>query len=127
MEIERFFWSPGDPTACLVAETEDGVVGFVELPIRHYAEGCETDRVGYLEGWYVTPAWRRRGVGRTLVAAGEAWARTHGCREFASDTQLDNTASQAAHHALGFTEAERIVCYCKPLLANPPRASPSHP
>jgi len=27
MEIERFFWSPGDPIACLVAEAEGGVVG----------------------------------------------------------------------------------------------------
>ena len=127
MEIERFFWSPGDPIACLVAEAEGGVVGFAELTIRSYAEGCKTDRVGYLEGWYVAPAWRRRGIGRALVAAGEQWAREHGCREFASDTPLDNTASQSAHRALGFTEAERIVCYRKSLSSDPARASPLRP
>lgn len=125
MEIERFFWSTSDPVACLVAETADGIVGFVELAIRGYAEGCGEDRVGYLEGWYVAPEWRRRGIGRALVAAGEAWARAQGCRAFASDTPLANTASQAAHRALGFIEAERIVCYCKPLLADHPRDSPS--
>lgn len=125
MEIERFFWSPGDTAACLVAEAEGDVVGFVELDIRPYAEGCTTDRVGYLEGWYVAPAWRRRGIGRALVTAAEAWAGAQGCREFASDTPLGNTGSQAAHQALGFREVERIVCYCKSLLD--PVSSPGHP
>ncbi|MCC6931622.1 MAG: GNAT family N-acetyltransferase [Gemmatimonadaceae bacterium] len=122
MEIERFFWSAEAPAACLVAELEGDVVGFVELSIRSYAEGCETDRIGYLEGWYVAPAWRRRGIGRALVQAAEQWAQAQGCREFASDTLLDNAASQAAHQALGFTESERIVCYCKPLRAGAPPA-----
>ncbi|MFN8666160.1 MAG: aminoglycoside 6'-N-acetyltransferase [Gemmatimonadaceae bacterium] len=122
MEIERFFWSAEAPAACLVAEMEDGVVGFVELSIRTYAEGCDTDRIGYLEGWYVAPAWRRRGIGRALVQAAEHWAQAHGCREFASDTPLDNVTGQAAHQALGFTESERIVCYHKPLRASAPTA-----
>lgn len=132
MEIERFFWSGESPAACLVAETEEGVIGFVELSIRGYAEGCDTDRIGYLEGWYVAPEWRRRGIGRALVLAAERWAQAQGCREFASDTPLENVASQAAHRALGFIEAERVVCYCKPLRVGPPpsrehaRDSPPH-
>ena len=104
----------------LVAEAAGGVVGFVELSVRGYAAGCDSDRVGYLEGWYVTPAWRRRGIGRALLQGGEQWAREQGCREFGSDTLLDNAASQAAHRALGFTEAERVVCYRKPLLVDSP-------
>lgn len=123
-DITRFFWSGNDDAACLVADGPEGIIGFVELSIRPYAEGCVTDRVGYLEGWYVAPAWRRRGVGRALVAASERWAREQGCREFASDTPIDNHASQAAHEALGFLTAERIVCYCKPLVGQV--ASPAH-
>lgn len=119
LEIERFFWSGGDPAACLVAEWTGQVIGFAEFGIRGHADGCVTDRIGYLEGWYVTPAWRRRGIGRALVTAGEAWARARGCREFASDAALDNRLGQAAHRALGFAEAGRTVSYCKPLLATP--------
>jgi len=90
-------------------------VGFAELSIRNCAEGCETDRVGYLEGWYVVPDARRKGVGRALVEAAEAWARAQGCTEFGSDTEIDNAVSAAAHHALGFTETERLRTFRKPL------------
>jgi len=120
VDIERFFWDADDEVACLLAESASGIIGFVELSIRAYAEGCETTRVGYLEGWYVAPAWRRKGVGRALVTAGEAWAEASGCREFASDTEVDNHMSQHAHRALGFTEEERIVCYRKVLAPAPP-------
>jgi aminoglycoside 6'-N-acetyltransferase I len=126
LEIARFFWSSDDPVTCLVAESAGQVIGFAELAIRSHADGCVTDRIGYLEGWYVTSAWRRRGIGRALVAAGEAWARANGCREFASDAALDNRTGQAAHRSLGFTEVGRAVHYCKPLLASP-RQPPAAP
>ena len=100
----------------LVAEGSDGALaGFAELSLRPYAEGCTTSPVAYLEGWYVEPAHRGRGVGGALVAAAEAWARTRGCREFASDAVIDNHASAAAHAALGFEEVEQIRCFRKPL------------
>jgi aminoglycoside 6'-N-acetyltransferase I len=103
---------PTDRGATLVAETPDGeLAGFVELSVRNYAEDCETDRVGYCEGWYVKAEHRRRGVGRALMAAGVAWARARGCTEFASDALLDNELSHAAHAALGFIETGRIVCF----------------
>ena len=50
------------------------------------APGCETDRIGYLEAWYVDPDWRNQGMGRALVEQAEAWARAEGCVEMASDT-----------------------------------------
>ena len=58
---------------------------------------------------------RGPGVGAALVRAAEDWARAGGLREFASDSQLDNTTSQKAHEALGFTEVERLVAYRKVL------------
>lgn len=90
-------------------------VGFAELSIRPYAEGCDTRNVGFLEGWYVEPDHRRRGVGRALVEAALDWARAQGCKEFGSDTQLKNVDSQAAHRALGFEEVERLVAFKKTL------------
>ena len=113
-EIERFFTGRLKmPLEVLLATDESGVVGFAELFIRTYAEGCETDRVAFLEGWYVVPEARRKGVGRALIVAAEAWGRAQGCTEFASDALLDNTVSAAAHQALGFEEVVQIRCFKK--------------
>jgi len=105
-----------EPLAVLVvADGADRLIGFGELSIRAYAEGCHTDRVAYLEGWYVVPDARNRGVGRALIAAAEEWGRSQGCVEFASDAELTNDASAAAHKALGFTEVGRVRCFRKDL------------
>jgi aminoglycoside 6'-N-acetyltransferase I len=116
-EIEQFFAGTLKmPLEVLLAVDERGrPVGFAELSIRNYAEDCVTDRVAYLEGWYVDAEWRRRGVGKALVAAAEAWARAQGCTEFGSDALLENETSAAAHRALGFEETVRIRCFRKEL------------
>ncbi len=88
-------------------------MGFAELSIRHGAEGCDTDRVAYLEGLYVAPHARRRGIARALIEAAERWARKQGCTEFASDTQPDNRISILAHRALGFQDAGMVLCFRK--------------
>jgi aminoglycoside 6'-N-acetyltransferase I len=117
IEIERFFAGQArEPLAVLIAEDERGrPLGFAELSIRAYAEDCSTDRVAFLEGWYVTPESRRGGVGRRLVQASEGWARAQGCREFASDALVENEVSIAAHKALGFADAGRLQCFRKDL------------
>ncbi len=84
-EIDQFFAGTlKNPLEVLLAVDEAGkTVGFAELSIRNYAEDCETDRVAYLEGWYVEAAWRRRGVGKALVdRRGSLGARAglHGVR-----------------------------------------------
>ena len=84
------------------------VIGFAELSIRNLVDSCETDRVGYLEGLYVVPASRRRGIARALILASERWAASQGCSEFASDALIDNDVSTAVHHALGFEETSRV-------------------
>jgi aminoglycoside 6'-N-acetyltransferase I len=100
----------------LVAERPDGrLVGFLELNLRAYAEGCASSPVPFIEGWYVTMDSRRQGVGRRLVEAVEDWARLRGFTEIGSDTQADNHLSQDAHAALGFEEAERLVSFRKAL------------
>lgn len=116
-EIDRFFKGElHEPLAVLLAFDESGdALGFVELSIRNYAEGCSTNHVAYLEGWYVEPHARRRGVGRALVKAAEHWGRAQGCTEFGSDALIDNDVSASAHRALGFEEAERIRCFRKDL------------
>jgi aminoglycoside 6'-N-acetyltransferase I len=121
-DVRRFFGTPERgpgtmPEAVLVAvaDQDRSLLGFAEVSRRAYAEGCETSPVGFLEGWYVVPEHRRRGIGGALVAAAEEWARSLGCREFASDALADNRLSAAAHQALGFEEVEVIRCFRKSL------------
>ncbi len=97
-EVARYFGDglPGVDIA-LVAELGTTRVGFAELSIRAYAEGCSSDNVGYLEGWYVEESHRH--VGQALVEAAEQqWARKRGCTaRLASDTEA--TSSTQAHLA----------------------------
>jgi aminoglycoside 6'-N-acetyltransferase I len=92
-------------------------IGFAELNLRPYAEGCDSEGIAFLEGWFVEPAHRRRGVGRELIRAAEDWARLQGCSEFASDALADNALGHAAHLRAGFEEVEVIRCFRKALSA----------
>jgi aminoglycoside 6'-N-acetyltransferase I len=116
-EIDRYFAGTlGEPVEVLLAFNERGeALGFIELSIRRYAEDCVTDRVAFIEGWYVEPFARRSGVGRALVRAAETWGRSQGCTELGSDTEFQNEASIAAHFALGFSDAGAIRCFKKNL------------
>ena len=88
--------------------------GLVEVALRSdYVNGTDSSPVGFLEGLYVAPAFRKQGIAAMLVKTAEQWAREQGCTEMASDALLDNTASQAMHRALGFVETERVVYFRK--------------
>ncbi|HYV96870.1 MAG TPA: aminoglycoside 6'-N-acetyltransferase [Gemmatimonadaceae bacterium] len=116
-EIDKYFDGTLHmvPMVLIATSAAGKPIGFAELSIRPYAEGCDTDRVAFLEGWYVVDDARRRGVGGALVSAAEAWGREQGCTEFASDALADNELSQRAHLALGFEETEVIRCFKKVL------------
>ncbi len=92
------------------------LVGFAHCSLRHdYVEGTDSSPVGYLEGIFVREQYRRCGFAKALLVACEAWAKDMGCAEFASDCELDNETSLFFHKKLGFTEANRIVCFQKML------------
>jgi aminoglycoside 6'-N-acetyltransferase I len=94
----------------LVAEADEGkLAGFLEASIRPFVEDCESDNVGYLEGWFIDPDYRRLGLGSALVTAAEEWARSHGATEMASDAEIGNEPSLSAHLKLGYEETSRLV------------------
>lgn len=100
-----------------VADLGDGrLVGFLEASIRSHVEDCDTDSVGYLEGWFVDETCRQMGVGGRLVDFAEQWARAKGCTEMASDAEIDNLVSQKAHTRLGYSETSRLVHLRKELV-----------
>lgn len=90
--------------------------GLVEVALRSdYVNGTDSSPVGFLEGLYVAPGFRRQGIAATLVNTAQRWVKQQGCTEMASDALLDNTSSHAMHRALGFEETERVVYFRKPL------------
>lgn len=106
-----------DSQLVLVAEKDGGrLVGFLEASIRPFVEDCNTDHVGYLEGWFVESGYRRYGIGRDLVRNAERWARKKGCTEMASDAEVGNELSLQAHLKLGYDETSRLVHLRKELV-----------
>ena len=99
-----------DTQLVVVAELDTGdLAGFLEASIRSFVEDCHSDHVGFLEGWFVQHKYRKMGIGRALVGAAELWARSKGCVEMASDTEIGNESGIAAHESLGYLETSRLV------------------
>ena len=91
-------------------------VGFAQCGLRYdYVEGTETSPVGYLEGIFIKEEYRQKGYAKELLSECEKWAKEKGCKEFASDCEIDNDSSFGFHMALGFEEANRIICFTKKL------------
>ena len=102
--------------AALFMAWADAPVGFAQCQLRHdYVEGTDSSPVGYLEGIYVMEQHRKQGIARELLKACEEWAKNRGCREFASDCELENAQSLKFHLNVGFEEANRIICFTKKL------------
>ena len=101
---------------CFLNYIDGRAVAFAECSLRHdYVEGTDSSPVGYLEGIFVEEAYRKKGAAAELLRACETWAKEKGCAEFASDCELDNTDSLRFHLALGFEEANRVICFTKKL------------
>lgn len=105
-----------------IAEDESGTpLGFAEVAIRtDFVNGCDHRPALFLEGIFVRPEARRRGVAHALIRAASHWGGEREIHEFASDVFIDDDRSLAAHRALGFEETERVVYFRKELLPASP-------
>ena len=103
-----------EEAACFIQFEDDRPIGFAQCQLRHdYVEGTESSPVGYLEGLFISEENRKHGYAAELLMECEKWAKEKGCSEFASDCELDNADSLRFHIALGFEEANRIICFRK--------------
>jgi aminoglycoside 6'-N-acetyltransferase I len=118
----RAFVDDGEQSALaaafIAADTDGRALGFIELAIRAFSDGCDSMPVPHIEGWYVKPSVRRQGIGRALLNAAEEWAVARGFVELASDTETHNVASQDAHAQCGFEEVDRLVKFRKRLTSS---------
>lgn len=111
-EFEKLIAS--DKAVCFMKYVDNMAIGFAQCQLRtDYVEGTKTSPVGYLEGIFIVEAYRKKGYAKELLSACERWAKEQNCTEFASDCELDNIASFRFHLAMGFEEANRIICFRK--------------
>lgn len=82
-------------------------VAFMSLSLRNdYVEGkTDSNPVGYLEGIYVKPEYRKQGIAKELIAYARKWAEEQGCSMLASDCELPKEESRLFHNKMGFVEA----------------------
>ncbi len=79
--MRRDLWPESEPEAVLLALEGSKLVAFAELSIR---QELPRKRVGYIEGLYVAPPFRYRGIAKKLLETSRLWARSSGCEAFAS-------------------------------------------
>ncbi len=116
LEAEFRELAMNNEAACFIKYADGQPVAFAQCQLRHdYVEGTGSSPVGYLEGIFVSEGYRARGYAAELLSECEKWAREKACTEFASDCELDNADSFRFHMALGFAEANRIICFRKDL------------
>lgn len=115
-DLEKMFedLTQSDKAVCFIKYVDNTAVGFAQCQIRtDYVEGTDTSPVGYLEGIFIVEAYRRNGYAKELLKECEKWAKEKKCSEFGSDCDLDNIDSFRFHMAMGFEEANRIICFKK--------------
>jgi aminoglycoside 6'-N-acetyltransferase I len=114
--MKQFCANPNRYAQFIAYDDCGAAVGLAEASLRtDYVNGASSSPVAFLEGLYVLPGARRRGLARALVENVEDWARSVGCRELASDARIENELSHTVHESLGFGETERVVYFRKEL------------
>jgi ribosomal protein S18 acetylase RimI-like enzyme len=87
-----------------VAEAGGEIVGFL-IACRESREAGHIVTIDVVEGW------RRKGVGRALMDAAEAWAVEQGFRVLFLETAEDNLQAQRFYEARGYFKIRRLERY----------------
>lgn len=84
----------------LVATAGGRVVGTVS--------GTAHDQTGHLRGMAVLPEWRGSGIAARLLAASEAYLRTHGCKRVTLNTTLPLEPAMRFYEKNGYERSENV-------------------
>lgn len=90
-----------DPDLFLVATIDDAIVGVIM--------GAWDGRRGWLHHLAVSPAHRRRGIARALVAETERRLQNRGCLKLNLLVREANAAARALYRKMGYDEMPTIL------------------
>jgi ribosomal protein S18 acetylase RimI-like enzyme len=101
--VDSFAAAARQDGTVLIAVDKTNIVGVITINEQRHFTG-ETD--GYIGELAVASHAVRRGIGRTLIAAAETWARDRGLRHLTLHTGMANIPARDFYAALGFQEEE---------------------
>ena len=101
-----------DGHAVLLAERDAAPVGWLHLFLAWRLTSPPFAEIG---GLAVAPGHRRQGVGRQLLAAGEAWARERGAAALRVRVAEQREEAPALYRAAGFRPLKRQQVFAKDL------------
>ncbi|MFW6162461.1 MAG: N-acetyltransferase family protein [Planctomycetota bacterium] len=98
-----------DDQALLLAEGDGEAVGLAHAAMRESRDFpiLVARRSAVVENLVVAPAWRRRGVGRRLMDAVEAWAQERGASEIELNVWEFNRQAVGFYQVLGYQTVSR--------------------
>lgn len=91
--------NPAD--SILVAEDAGQLVGFATCNVRRVVRYPKP--IASLDELFVLPAYRKRGVGRQLMAEVERLAQTAGCQRVFIESHYKHTGAHTFYETLGYT------------------------
>jgi GNAT superfamily N-acetyltransferase len=108
-------WSAGalsgaPEAACLVAEIDEQVIGYVYATVVSESRPMFVPhRYGRIEAVAVRPEFRSRGIGTSLLRAAEQWLSEQGCEIVRLNVFTSNTAACALHTRRGYTPVVTLL------------------
>jgi GNAT superfamily N-acetyltransferase len=99
------------PSRSVVARTHWDTIGMALLSLR--------DDRAWISGVGVVPAWRRRGIARSMMHWLIEQARAAGARQITLEVISENQAARRLYGSLGFREVRELLCWQRPVQADP--------
>ncbi len=90
-------------------ETPERAAGFVQLYPAFSSASMR--RLWILNDLFVAPAFRKQGVGQSLMKHSETFARASGAKGLTLKTADDNVAAQRLYESLGWTRDHKFISY----------------
>ena len=87
----------------LIAENNDGPVGFFEGRVNMLYEVFEPKKSFHINSVYVIPEKRNNGIAKSLIRAALRWAPEKGCQEADLNILINNKNAKSLYESFGFT------------------------